>query len=220
MLVVLPFENLGSPDEEYFADGLSEAIITRLGSIGGIGVIARQSAMQYRKTNKSPSQIGRELGVEYLLTGTVRWDKPTGAASRVRVTPSLVRISDGAQVWAAQYDTTLAGIFAIQSSIAAQVAGALDIVLDTPEQRAVEEQPTQSLAAYDAYLRGHELFERVRDPVELKSAPGMLRRAVALTSGCRLATPELQPLDRDLPINYADRTATPLRDRKTSVDPL
>jgi len=220
MLVVLPFENLGSPDEEYFADGLSEAIITRLGSIGGIGVIARQSAMQYRKTNKSPSQIGRELGVEYLLTGTVRWDKPTGAASRVRVTPSLVRISDGAQVWAAQYDTTLAGIFAIQSSIAAQVAGALDIVLDTPEQRAVEEQPTQSLAAYDAYLRGHELFERGWDPVELKSAAGMLRRAVALDSGFRLAATELVRVDLDLSINYADRTPTPLREAKAAVDRL
>ena len=220
ILAVLPFENLGSPDEEYFADGLSEAIITRLGSIGSLGVIARQSAMHYKGTTKTPRQIGQELGVGYLLTGTVRWDRRGGETSRVRVTPALVRTSDGAQLWSAQFDTSLAGVFVVQSSIAAQVAGALDIALDTPEQQALEEQATQDLAAYDAYLRGHELLERGWDPVELKGAAIMLRRAVALDSSFRRALVELVRADLDLYINYTDQTSAPLREAKTALDRL
>jgi DNA-binding SARP family transcriptional activator/TolB-like protein/Flp pilus assembly protein TadD len=220
MLAVLPFENLGAPDEEYFADGLSEAIITRLASIGSLGVIARQSAMPYKRTTKTPRQIGQELGVEYLLTGTVRWDHRGGGTSRVRVTPALVRTSDGAQLWAAQFDTALAGVFVVQSSIAAQVAGALDIALDTPEQQALEEQPTQNLVAYDAYLRGHELLERGWNPVELKGAASMLRRAVALDSSFRRALVELVRADLDLYINYTDQTPVPLREAKTALDRL
>ena len=218
MLAVLPFENLGPLDDEYFADGLSEAITTRLGAIGSLGVIARQSSMEYKHAKKSPSQIGNELGVQYLVTGTVRWDKRGGAASRVLITPALVRVSDGAQVWAAQYDTTLAGIFSVQSAIAAQVAGALEIVLDRPAQQALEEQPTRNLAAYDAFLRGQELLERGWDPVELKTAASLLRRAVALDSGFRPALTQLVRVDLDLHINYVDRTEAPVREAKTAVD--
>jgi len=183
-------------------------------------VIARQSAMQYKKSTKTPTQIGQELGVEYLLTGTVRWDPRAGESTRVRVTPALVRTSDGAQVWAAHFDTSLAGVFVVQSSIATQVAAALDIALDTPELQAVEEQPTQDLAAYDAYLRGHELLERGWDPVELKGAASMLRRAVALDSGFRRALVELVRADLDLFINYMDQTPAPLREAKTALDRL
>jgi DNA-binding SARP family transcriptional activator/TolB-like protein len=218
MLVVLPFENLGAREDEYFADGLSEAITTRLGAIGSLGVIARQSSVEYKHAKKSPRQIGNELRVQYLVTGTVRWDKRGGAASRVLITPALVRVSDGAQVWAAQYDTTLAGVFSVQSAIAAQVAAALEIVLDPPAQQALEEQPTRNLAAYDAFLRGQELLERGWDPVELKTAASLLRRAVALDSGFRPALTQLVRIDLDLHINYVDRTEAPLREAKTAVD--
>ena len=104
MLAVLPFENLGAPADEYFADGLTEAIATRLGSVRSLGIIAWQSARQYKGTKKSPQEIGQELGVQYILEGSVRWEKGS-PASRVRVSPTLIRVSDGAQVWAGQYDT-------------------------------------------------------------------------------------------------------------------
>src|SRR5436190_3828377 len=94
MLVVLPLENLGAPEDEYFADGLSEAITTRLGSVPSLGVIARQSAMGYKKTTKSPQAIGKELGVEYIVAGTVRWEKSARRPNRVRVSTALMRAVD------------------------------------------------------------------------------------------------------------------------------
>ena len=160
MLVVLPLENLGATEDEYFADGLSEAITTRLGSIRGLGVIARQSAVRYRKTTKSPQVIGRELGVDYVLTGTIRWEKSARAASRVRLSTALVRASDANQLWAKQYDTVLAGVFGVESNLAEKVAGALDVALSEPERRALAREPTQSLEAHDLYLRGRFFFNQ------------------------------------------------------------
>src|SRR5439155_20371397 len=105
MLAVLPFENRGAGADEYFADGLTEAIATRLGSVRRLGVIAWQSASQYKGTNKSRQQIGRELGVQYILDGSVRWEK-AGGASRVRVSTTLRRLTDAALAWGGQHDPT------------------------------------------------------------------------------------------------------------------
>ena len=160
MLVVLPFENMGAAEDEYFADGLSEAITTRLGGIRGLGVIARQSAVAYRKTTKSPQLIGRELGVQYILGGTIRWEKSPRAPSRVRMSTALVRVSDANQLWAKQYDTVLAGVFGVESNLAEKVAGALDIALAEPERRALAREPTQDLEAHDLYLRGRFFFNQ------------------------------------------------------------
>src|SRR4029077_1526750 len=152
--------DLGWAGDEYFAEGLSEAITTRLGSIHGLGVIARQSAVAYRKTTKSPQLIGKELGVDYLLTGTIRWEKSPRAPSRVRMSTALVRASDANQLWARQYDTVLAGVFGVESNLAEKVAGALDIALAEPERRAIAREPTQSLEAHDLYLRGRFFFNQ------------------------------------------------------------
>src|SRR5262249_23258847 len=93
-LAVLPFENLGPPSDDYLADGISDAVRGKLTSVPGIQVIARGSSTPYRKTSKTPGQIAKELGVGYLLTATVRWQKrPGGEADRVQVTPELVEIS-------------------------------------------------------------------------------------------------------------------------------
>src|SRR3989449_8612082 len=143
MLVVLPLENLGAPDDEYFADGLSEAITTRLGTVPSLGVIARQSAMGYKKTTKSPQAIGKELGVEYILAGTVRWEKSARRPNRVRVSTALMRAVDANQVWARQYDTVLAGVFDVESNLAERVAGALDVALGAPEREALSMTPTR-----------------------------------------------------------------------------
>ncbi|UCE50817.1 MAG: protein kinase, partial [Phycisphaerales bacterium] len=91
-LVVLPFENLGPAEDEYFSDGITEEIMSRLSAIHTLGVISRTSAIQYKNTNKTIQEIGEELGVEYVLEGTVRWERPPEGPSRVRVTPQLIRV--------------------------------------------------------------------------------------------------------------------------------
>jgi len=186
MLAVLPFENRGAAADEYFADGLTEAIATRLGSVRRLGVIAWQSASQYKGTKKSPREIGRELGVQYILDGSVRWEK-AGGASRVRVSTTLIRVSDAAQLWADQYDTTLTGVFAVQTNLATRVAGALDLALIDAERRLLEARPTANLQAYDAYLRGRVLGDREFDPANGRKSVRLYEQAVALDSNFALA---------------------------------
>ena len=181
MLAVLPFQNLGSPDDDYFADGLSEAIAMRLGSIQRLGVIGWSSASQYKRTGQSPQEIGRELGVQYILQGSVRWEKASGT-SRVRVSPALIRVADAAQLWSDQYDTVLAGVFAVQTNLATRVAGALDIALVDAERRVLEARPTANLQAYDLYLRGRVLVDREFDPANVRTASRLYEQAVALDS--------------------------------------
>ena len=218
MLAVLPLENRGAPTDEYFADGLTEAIATRLGSVRGLGVIAWQSSRQYKGTTKKPEEIGRELGAQYLLEGTVRWEKPQRGPSAVRVSPALIRASDGAQVWASQYDTVLAGVFALQANLATRVAGALDIALADAERRLLEAQPTANLQAYDAYLRGREVTERDWDAADLRTAARMFERAVALDSNFALAHAWLSATYVTMYWNYVDRSPEQLTRAKAEAD--
>jgi serine/threonine protein kinase/tetratricopeptide (TPR) repeat protein len=160
MLVVLPFENLGPPEDEYFADGLTEEITSRLASFNDLGVISRHSAVQYKETNKTIKQIGSELNVDYVLEGTVRWDKSAGSSGRVRVTPQLIRVSDDTHIWAEAYEQELEGIFAVQSQIAEQVIDQLNIALITPKEKGEPAVPTKNMEAYQAYLRGLHLSDQ------------------------------------------------------------
>ncbi|MBA3319002.1 MAG: protein kinase, partial [Gemmatimonadales bacterium] len=127
-IAVLPFQNLGAAEERYFSDGITEEITSRLAMIPRLGVISRTSAEQYRETAKSVKDIGSELGVDYILEGSVRWQK-AGGSSRVRVTPQLIRVADDRHLWAGRYDETLEEVFQVQSRIAEQVAAALDLAL-------------------------------------------------------------------------------------------
>jgi len=180
-LVVLPFENLGSPEDEYFADGISDEINARIAGIAKLGVIARNSAVQYKKSNKSIKQIGEELGVGYVLSGTVRWQKSEGGAGQVRVTPTLIRASDSTQIWANVYDQKIAEIFQVQSDIAKKVVGEMGVVLGEPEKQSLEAKPTENMEAYDFYLRGSDISYRGRDNQEdLNSAIEMFEKAVTL----------------------------------------
>jgi TolB-like protein len=122
---VLPFENAGSADDEYFADGMTDEVRSRLSAIHGLRVTARASSSQYRRSSKSPRDIGRELEVQYLLSGTVRWSKTNGV-SRVRVTPELIEVSNAESRWSQPYDTVMSDVFAVQANIASKVAEALD----------------------------------------------------------------------------------------------
>ncbi len=160
LLAVLPFENLGTPEQEYFADGLTDEVSTRLSGLSGLGVIARTSASQYKKSPKPIKQIGEELGAAYLLQGTIRWGKGADGAERLRVNPQLIKVADGTQMWSQSYEAVLADVFKLQSEIATQVATALDVALLQPEQKALEARPTNNTEAYDAYLRGNDYFRR------------------------------------------------------------
>jgi serine/threonine protein kinase/tetratricopeptide (TPR) repeat protein len=155
-IAVLPFENLGAPEDEYFADGITEEITARLANVHELSVIARTSAMQYKDTDKGIGQIGEELGVDHILEGTIRWQRLPGGGSQVRVTPQLIRVSDASHLWAQIYQEDLSDIFEVQAGIAKQVVEALNISLLEPERRAIEARPTDNMDAYQAYLKGSE----------------------------------------------------------------
>lgn len=178
MLVVLPFENLGAQEMEYFADGMTEEITGKLAGLSGLGVIGRSSALQYKKTGKSLKEIGSELGVTYVLEGTVRWEKTPTGESRVRVTPQLVRVSDATQLWSRPYEGVVSGVFAIQSEIAEKVAAALDVTLMADERASLRVGGTSDQEAYDYFLRGNAYRSRSYAERDLKFAREMFQRAI------------------------------------------
>ena len=159
-IAVLPLENLGSAEDEYFAAGMTEEITSRLAAIRDLGVISRTSANQYAKTNKTIRQIGSELGVEYILEGSVRWARTPDDPGRVRITPQLIRVFDDTHLWADTYDRVLDDIFEIQSDIAQKVVEQLGITLLEQERKAVEKRWTENLEAYHAYLRARYFATR------------------------------------------------------------
>ncbi|NNE45692.1 MAG: protein kinase [Rhodothermales bacterium] len=152
-LVVLPFQNLGPSDEDYFADGLTEELSARLGSIDALAVIAQSSANRLKDSGKSIEEIGNELKVDYILEGTVRWESRDNN-STVRITPKLIRVDDDTQVWSETYQRQVEGIFEIQEDVGRSVAAALNVQLLQGESEQLAERPTDDLAAYQAYLRG------------------------------------------------------------------
>jgi len=182
MLAVLPFKNMGAPGDQYFADGLTEEITSRLAGVSDLGVVSRTSTDPYKGTNKNIRQIGQELGVGYILEGSVRWEKSPGGGSRVRVTPQLIRVADDRHLWADRYDAELADVFQVQSSIAEQVTSAMNLALDPSEKQTNNERPTENTEAYVLYLRGIEYGTRGPDREDFHNSVEMFRRAVALDS--------------------------------------
>ncbi len=179
-LAVIPFENQADPEREYFADGISEEITTRLSSLSGIGVIARSSAWQYKGTKKSVKEIGSELGIDYVLMGTVRWSRTEGKQLQVRISPALIDVRTGMQVWANTFDAAFQNAFALQSDIAQQVARALDVNLLSPEVSALEQNLTSNAEAYDYYLQGVEYENRSPSEADGDIAIQQYERAIAL----------------------------------------
>jgi TolB-like protein/Flp pilus assembly protein TadD len=159
-IVVLPFENLGAPEDAYFASGMAEEITSRLANVQGLGVISRTSAIQYNQTGKTVKQIGADLGVDYVLEGSVRWEHGQGKESRVRITPQLIRVTDDTHVWADRYDRVLADVFGIQSEVAESAVNAMGVALLPRERTALKEVSTNDLEAYNLYLQGVELSNR------------------------------------------------------------
>src|ERR1700746_2895262 len=159
-IAVLPFQNMsGDPEQEYFADGMVEEIITALSRIHWLFVIARNSSFTYKGQAVDVKQVGRELGVRYVLEGSVR-----KASNRVRITGQLVDATTGAHVWANRFDGALDDIFDLQDQVTASVVGAIEPRLQQAEIERAERKPTESLDAYDYFLRGMSAFhEWTRD---------------------------------------------------------
>jgi TolB-like protein/Flp pilus assembly protein TadD len=181
MIVVLPFQNMGNAEDEFFAAGMTEEINSRLAAVSGLGVISRNSAAQYAGGQKTISQIGDELGVDYVLSGTVRWARDTEGASRVRITPQLIGVADDTQLWSNTYDRVIDDIFEVQSDIAGQVIGQLDIALLGTERKTLEAKPTDNLEAYQLYLKGLD-YSRRPDLTQrqFRVSTDMFQRAVEL----------------------------------------
>ncbi|HTL05903.1 MAG TPA: protein kinase [Gemmatimonadales bacterium] len=134
-LAVLPFENRGAPEDGYFVDGMTDQVRGKLMSLAGFQVTARTSSDQYKASTKPPQQIGKELGVDYLLTSTVTWIRTAGGSGkgRVQVVPELIAVKTGAGAWQQAFDAELTDIFQVQGDIATQVAGALNVALAPKE---------------------------------------------------------------------------------------
>ena len=217
-LAVLPFENLGKPDDAYFADGMTEEISSRLGALSGLRVVGRQSAKSYANTSKPVAQIGKELGVAYLLTGTVRWDRSRVGHNLVKISPALLRASDGAQMWAEPYQDDVTGVFEIQGKVAEQVAQALKLQLTEGEQKTLTSRPTNNLEAYDYYLRGQALATGTWDPSEFQRAVDYYDRAVALDPAFAQAYASLASAHLSVYWFRGDPSARRLELAKASVD--
>ena len=187
-LAVLPFENLGDSADAYFADGMTDELRGKLAAVPGLEVVAGRSSNEYRRTTKSLPEIARDLGVEYVLVGKIRWEKGQGA-SRVRVSPELIRVTPGAAPttkWAQPFDAALTDVFQVQADIAGKVASALDVALGAGVPQTLAARPTTSPEAHDLYLRANEYFTH-QNRADNQIAANLYERAVALDSGFALA---------------------------------
>lgn len=158
ILAILPFENLsGDQEQEYFSDGLTEEMITQLGRLSPdrLGVIARTSAMRYKSSGKNISQIGQELGVDFVLEGSVR-----RAGGRVRIAAQLIQVADQTHLWAENYDRELGDILVVQSEVARAIAAEIEVKLTPLEERRLTRAQTVSPEAFEAYLKGRHSWNK------------------------------------------------------------
>jgi len=182
-VAVLPFQNLGDSADAYFADGITDAVRGKLTALPGMRIIASNSSAQYRNTTKTPQEIGRELGVDYLLVSKVRWAKSADGTSRVQVSPELIEVATADAKWQQPFDASLTDVFKVQADVASQVAQALDVAIGTRQQEVLADRPTANLAAYDAFLKGKAARALGANPVTLRQAAEYQEQAVALDSG-------------------------------------
>jgi serine/threonine-protein kinase len=221
VIVVLPFENLGPAQDEYFANGVTDAITTRLATLAGLGVISRTTAIQYQVSDKNASQIASEVGADYVLEGTIQRERPQDPSSKVRITPQLIRASDDTHLWAESYDEDLSEVFQVQTEIAERVARAMDITLIEPDRSSWAARPTESWDAYEFYLQGHDYLTGTRgsgDANARRIAVEMLEQAVVLDSSFALAYADLSLAHMWLYRHFIDPSDERLSMAKTSVD--
>jgi TolB-like protein/tRNA A-37 threonylcarbamoyl transferase component Bud32/Tfp pilus assembly protein PilF len=211
-LAVLPFENQGDSADAYFADGITDELRGKLATMPGLEVVASRSSNDYRRTAKSLPEIARDLGVDYLLIGKIRWRKGAGGASRVRVSPELIRVAPGGAPttkWEQPFDAALTDVFQVQADIAGRVAQALNVALGAGVPQALAARPTTSTDAYDDYLRGNEYYER-QTMADVRLAIQLYQRAVGLDSNFSLAWARLARAEAFVYWFEGDRSAAQL----------
>jgi TolB-like protein/Flp pilus assembly protein TadD len=184
-LAVLPFDNVGAATDEYFADGITDEIRAKLAGLPGLQVTASRSAAEYKNSPKDLATVARELGVDYLLVGKVRWEKGDSGRNRVRVSPELIQVASGSTKWEQPFEANLTDVFQVQADVAQRVAQALDVALGAGEKQALAERPTRNLTAYDAYLKGEEVSRGLgaSDLVTIRRSLLYYEQAVAIDSG-------------------------------------
>jgi len=219
-LAVLPLQNLsGEAANDYFSEGMTEEIGTKLSKIAGITIASPAAAAQFKGTNKDAKQIGQELGVHYLLQGSVR-----KAGEQVRINVQLIDTATGFQAWADDFVGELKDVFTLQDQTALKIAQALNLKLTPQEQNAVQKRYTQNPEAYEAYLRGRALVDFIDIPKNLEAARANFERALQLDSNYAPALAGLSIVEsfyyRNLDPNEARiRKARELGERALAIDP-
>jgi serine/threonine protein kinase/tetratricopeptide (TPR) repeat protein len=181
-IAVLPFSNMSAdPENEFFADGIAEEIINALTKIRTLDVVSRGSAFGFKQRTEDATEIGRKLNVNTVLEGSVR-----KAGKRLRITAQLIDVATRNYLWSERYDREMEDVFEIQDEISTNIVNALKLVLTPNEEAAIKKIPTQSVRAYEYYLRGRQLFHQRRGET-LDAAEDMYRRAIALDPHYALA---------------------------------
>ena len=208
-IAVLPFVNMSNdPEQEYFSDGITEQIITNLAHINSLKVIARTSTMKYKKTNKSISEIGKELNVTHVLEGSIR-----KSGDRIRVTAQLISVKDETHLWAQDYDRGLADIFMVQDEVSMAIANSLERKLTPREYESIKSERSSNVESYQHYLKGvyihNELYYIKRLKEDFINSENELKTAIQLDSGYALAYAALA----DLYDTYYNFSTTSLEER-------
>jgi serine/threonine protein kinase/Tfp pilus assembly protein PilF len=219
-LAVLPLQNLsGDPANEYFSDGMTEEIGTKLSKIEGVRIAPPASAARFKGAQKDPKEMGEELGVQYLLQGSVR-----KAGDQVRISVQLIDASTGFQTWADDFVGDLKDVFSLQDQTALKIAQALNLKLTPQEQNAVHRRYTQNPQAYEAYLRGRALVDFIDQPKALEGARTNFEKALQLDPNYAPALAGLSMVEafyyRNLDPSEAHlRQARELAERALAIDP-
>lgn len=180
-IAVLPFENLSGEADAYFAAGVTEDILTQISKIGDLRVLSRFTLKDYDTKGKTVKQIGEELGVAYLLTGSIR-----KAGDQLRITCELVQVNPEEQTWAENFDKRMEDVFAIQSNVAQQVAKSLKAKLTTHQKEQIEQKPTENLEAYNIYLQALSLYDN-NNTDDNEKAIKLYKKALAIDPNFNLA---------------------------------
>jgi non-specific serine/threonine protein kinase len=219
-LAVLPLQNLsGDPANDYFSDGMTEEIGTKLSKIEGVRIAPPAAAARFKGMQKDPKDMGQELGVQYLLQGSVR-----KAGDQVRISVQLIDASTGFQTWADDFVGDLKDVFSLQDQTALKIAQALNLKLTPQEKNAVERRYTQNPQAYEAYLRGRALADFMDQPKNLEAARANFEKALKLDPNYAPALAGLSIVEslyyRNLDPSEAHmRLARQLAERALAIDP-
>ena len=198
-VAVLPFSNMSNdPEQEFFSDGITEDIITDLSNVSGLFVLGRNTVFAYKGKSVNLMQIARELGVSYLLEGSVR-----KAGQKVRINAQLIEGYTGGHVWAARYDRDLTDIFTVQDEITQTIVAQLKVKLLPEEKQAIELAPTDNIEAYTYYLKGREFFRRATKP-NLALARQMFAKAIELDPLYARAYAGMADCDSFLFLHYSE----------------